>query len=383
MTSNLQGRRIALFGNTDWYLYNFRLSLARRLREEGAQLLLVSPDGEYGPKLRELGFDWRPLPMERRSLNPFAEARLIATLAGLLKRERIEIVHGFTIKPAIYAGLAGRLAGVKGRVSAVAGLGFVFISDSLKARILRPVVRSLAWVAFGGPDARLIVQNPDDRAAFVDKRLVDPARVRTIPGSGVDLSRFTVTRRVRGEGEPLIVLLAARMLWDKGLAEFVEAARRLKAEGRNIRFLLAGDPDPGNPAACSPEDLKAWVEEGVVEHLGHVADMPRLLGEVDVVALPSYREGLPKTLIEAAGCALPLVTTDVPGCREVVTHEVDGLLSPVREWQGLHAAIARLDDDAGLRRRLGAAAREKALNLFDEQIVLARTLEVYGELLNP
>lgn len=383
MTSNLQGRRIALFGNTDWYLYNFRLSLARRLREEGAQLLLVSPDGEYGPKLRELGFDWRPLPMERRSLNPFAEARLIATLAGLLKRERIEIVHGFTIKPAIYAGLAGRLAGVKGRVSAVAGLGFVFISDSLKARILRPVVRSLAWVAFGGRDARLIVQNPDDRAAFVDKRLVDPARVRTIPGSGVDLSRFTVTRRVRGEGEPLIVLLAARMLWDKGLAEFVEAARRLKAEGRNIRFLLAGDPDPGNPAACSPEDLKAWVEEGVVEHLGHVADMPRLLGEVDVVALPSYREGLPKTLIEAAGCALPLVTTDVPGCREVVTHEVDGLLSPVREWQGLHAAIARLDDDAGLRRRLGAAAREKALNLFDEQIVLARTLEVYGELLNP
>ena len=171
------------------------------------------------------------------------------------------------------------------------------------------------------------------------------------------------------------------MLWDKGLAEFVEAARILKAEGRDIRFLLAGLPDPGNPAACSADDLAGWTREGLVEHLGHVDDMPALLAEVDVVVLPSYREGLPKTLIEAAGCALPLITTDVPGCREVVTHEEDGLLVAVREHHGLVEAIARLDDDPALRRRLGLAAREKALRLFDEQIVLARTLGVYHELL--
>lgn len=379
---SLAGARIALFGNTDWYLYNFRLSLARRIRDEGGHLLLLSPPGGYGEKLREMGFDWRPLPMERRSLNPFGEAALLARIATLLRRERIDIVHGFTIKPAIYAGLAGRMAGVRGRVSAVAGMGFVFISDSLKARMLRPVVRTMAWAAFGGEDARLIVQNPDDRAAFVDPGLVDPARVHTIPGSGVDLSRFQPSTRVRGEGEPLKVLLAARVLWDKGMAEFIEAARALKGEGRNIRFLLAGEPDPGNPATCPPESVAAWHAEGVIEHLGHVGDMPGLLADVDVVVLPSYREGLPKTLIEAAGCALPLVTTDVPGCREVVTHEVDGLLAPAREWEPLARAIARLDDDAALRRRLGEAARAKALDQFDEQIVLRRTLAVYGELLD-
>lgn len=377
----LQDTPVVLFGNTDWYLYNFRLPLLHRLRDEGARLILISPPGPYGERLKAMGFDWRPLPMERRSLNPLNETRLLLHIARLLRTEQAAIIHGFTIKPAIYAGIAGRLAGVKGRVSAVAGLGFVFISDSLKARLLRPVVRTLAWIAFGGRRARLIVQNPDDHAAFVGSGLAPPDRTHIIPGSGVDLTRFQISTRTRAPGEPLKVLLAARMLWDKGLAEFVQAARVLKAQGRDIRFLLAGQPDPGNPAACAPEDLAGWTAEGVVEHLGHVEDMPGLLAEVDVVVLPSYREGLPKTLIEAAGCALPLVTTDVPGCREVVTHEQDGLLVAVREHKGLVEAIARLDDDPDLRRRLGMAAREKALRLFDVEIVIRRTLDVYRELL--
>ncbi len=374
-------RTVVLFANTDWYLYNFRLSLARRLRETGHRLILVSPDGEYGLKLREMGFDWRPLPMDRRSLNPFKEARLVLHLTGLLRREKAHIIHGFTIKPAVYGAIAGRLAGVKGRVNAVAGMGYVFISDELKARLLRPLVRLLARFAFDGKDARLIVQNPDDHAAFVDTGLVNGARVRIIPGSGVDCSKFAVSTRVRGEGEPLRVVLAARMLWDKGLAEFIEAARALKAQGRNITFVLAGDPDPGNPASVAVADLEGWVAEGLVEWLGHVSDMPALLADADVVILPSYREGLPKTLIEAAACALPLITTDVPGCREVVTHDEDGLLAPVREWAPLAAAIARLDDDPALGKRLGAAARVKALAQFDETIVIDRTLAVYEELL--
>jgi glycosyltransferase involved in cell wall biosynthesis len=374
-------RTVVLFANTDWYLYNFRLSLARRLRELGHRLILVSPDGEYGAKLTEMGFDWRPLPMNRRSLNPLAEARLVLHLAALLRRERVDIVHGFTIKPAIYGALSGRLAGVKGRVNAVAGMGYVFISDELKARILRPVVRTLARLAFDGRDARLIVQNPDDHAAFVHTGLVRDERVRIIPGSGVDCSRFRISTRVRAEGQPLRVVLAARMLWDKGLAEFIQAARALKAEGRNIHFVLAGEPDPGNPASVAASDLEGWVADGTVEWLGHVSDMPGLLADADVVVLPSYREGLPKTLIEAAACALPLVTTDVPGCREVVTHDEDGLLAPVREWKPLADAMARLDDDPALRRRLGLAAREKALAQFDERIVIDRTIAVYEELM--
>lgn len=373
--------RIALFANTDWYLYNFRLSLARRLRDLGHELVLLSPDGEFGPRLREMGFDWRPLPMDRRSLNPFAEARLVWRLSRILRAERIDIVHGFTIKPAVYGALAGRLAGVRGRVNAVAGMGYVFISNSLKARVLRPVVRTLARFAFDSRRARLIVQNPDDHAEFVDAGVVRPDRVHIIPGSGVDLSRFMAVARQPVEGAPLRVLLAARMLWDKGLQEFIDAARMLRAEGRRIDFLLAGEPDPGNPASAPAEVIRGWVDEGVVQWLGHVGDMAALLASVDIVVLPSYREGLPKTLIEAAGCGLPLVTTDVPGCREVVTHEVDGLLCPVRTVEPLALAIARLQDDPALARRLGDAARLKAMERFDERIVIDRTLGVYREVL--
>ncbi len=193
------------------------------------------------------------------------------------------------------------------------------------------LVRTLLKLALGGRGARLILQNPDDVALFDQAGLVDAAQVRLIPGSGVDCSRFVVRDATRDSAKPLRVLLAARLLWDKGLAEYIAAARRLKGEGRAIEFLLAGDPDPGNPAAVPQAQVQGWVDEGVVQWLGHVDDMPALLADVDMVVLPSYREGLPKGLIEAAACALPLVTTDVPGCREVVSDGVDGLLVPVRD----------------------------------------------------
>jgi glycosyltransferase involved in cell wall biosynthesis len=210
--------------------------------------------------------------------------------------------------------------------------------------------------------------------------LCAPARIRLIEGSGVDCSRFVPPTAERGAGAPLRVLLPARLLWDKGLAEYVDAARLLRAQGRNVRLQLAGDPDPGNPAAVPEDIVRGWVAEGLVDWLGHVDDMPALFAAVDLVVLPSYREGLPKGLIEAAACARALVATDVPGCREVVTHEVDGLLVPVRDGPALAAAIARLDDDTQLRLRLGQAAREKALARFDERSVITRTLAVYAEL---
>jgi glycosyltransferase involved in cell wall biosynthesis len=183
---------------------------------------------------------------------------------------------------------------------------------------------------------------------------------------------------------PLRVVLAARLLWDKGIAEYVEAARALKAEGRTVKFLLAGSPDDGNPASVSKELVEGWANEGLLNWLGHVSDMPKMLSEVDVVVLPSYREGLPKTLIEAAACALPLITTDAPGCREVVSNTgEDGLQIPVRDSAALADAIRLLDDDRKLCRKLGLAAREKALREFDELIVISKTLRVYSELLDP
>jgi glycosyltransferase involved in cell wall biosynthesis len=372
--------KIILFANTDWYLYNFRRSFALALESAGYDVLLISPSGDYGQRLRDLGLRWEPLPMDRRSLNPLREARLLVHLIALFKRERPSLVHGFTIKCAVYGSLAARLSRVPARVNAVAGMGYVFTSNAAKARLLRPLVRGLLRTALGGSSARLILQNPDDVMLFERAGLVDSMRVRLIPGSGVDCARFA---RMMGQrpAKPLRVLLATRLLWDKGLAEYVEAARQLLAKGRSIRFLLAGTPDAGNPATVPVSMVQSWINEGLVEWLGHVDDMPALLGSVDVVVLPSYREGLPKTLIEAAACALPLVTTDVPGCREVVTHGVNGLLVPARDASALADAIARLQDEPELASRLGVAARAKALAEFDERIVIERTIAVYRELL--
>ena len=373
------GNRIILFANTEWYLWNFRRSLALALRDAGHDVLLISPDGPYGEKLLGLGLRWQPLPMDRRSLNPLREAWLLLQLVRLFRKERPALVHGFTIKCAVYGSLAARLARVPARVNAVAGMGYVFISDSPKARLLRPLVRTLLKLALGGRNARLILQNPDDVALFERAGLVDASQVRLIPGSGVDCNRFHPGPD-RETGGRLRVLLPARLLWDKGLAEYVQAARLLRGEGRPIDFLLAGDPDQGNPAAVPEADVREWVGQGLVQWLGHVDDMPALLRSVDIVALPSYREGLPKGLIEAAASGCALVTTNVPGCREVVTHDVDGLLVPVRDGDALAKAIARLQDQPALRVRLASAGRHKALEQFDERIVIERTMDVYREL---
>lgn len=371
--------KIVLFANTDWYLFNFRRAFALTLLRAGYEVLLLSPPGAYGQRLQALGLRWEPVPMDRRSLNPLRELWLLIYLARLLKREQPTLVHGFTIKCAVYGSLAARISRSNARVNAVAGMGYVFTSGDLKARLLRAPVRSVMRLALGGRNARLILQNPDDVALFTRERIVDSEQVRLIPGSGVDCSRFT-ERHADRKAVPR-VLLAARLLWDKGLNEYVKAIRLLQAEGRQIEFLLAGLPDSGNPAAVPELTIRGWVEEGLLTWLGHVDDMPVLLDSVDIVVLPSYREGLPKGLIEAAACALPLVTTDVPGCREVVTDGVDGLLVSPRDPCALAGAIARLQDDPDLALRLGRAARAKALNEFDERIVIERTLAVYKELL--
>jgi glycosyltransferase involved in cell wall biosynthesis len=258
----------------------------------------------------------------------------------------------------------------------------VFTSHDLTARVLRPLVKAAMRLALGGKRARLILQNPDDVALFGRARLVDARSIRLIRGSGVDCARFAPRDTEAQPGQPLRVLLAARLLWDKGIAEYVEAARTLRGEGRKVVFLLAGMPDPGNPATVPEAEVRGWVGEGVVEWLGHVDDMAALLASVDIVVLPSYREGLPKSLIEAAACGLPLVTCDVPGCHEVVSDGVNGLLVPVRDAAALTVAIAKLLDAPELRRRMGEAARARALAEFDERIVIDKTLAVYGEVLD-
>lgn len=374
--------RIAFFANTDWYLYNFRLSTAKHLQAHGVEVLMISPDGEFGERFAQHGIRWITLPLDRASLNPLREAGTIRHLTAVLRREAPDLIHNFTVKCAVYGALAARFARVPAVVNAVAGMGYVYASNGMKARILRPVVSLLMRGTLGAGHSRVILQNPDDAAALTDSRLVAPERIRVIRSSGVDTERFQPRDDIEGQ-RPLRVLLAARLLREKGIGEYVEAARMLRARGRQVEFLLAGTPDPGNPSSYARDDVEQWHREGLVEWLGHVDDMPSLLRTVDVMALPSYyREGVPRCLIEGAASGLCIVTTNLPGCREVVTeHGIDGLQVPPRDAPSLAALLMQLDDDRGLVRRLGAKARERAVRHFDERLVIGRTLEVYEELL--
>jgi glycosyltransferase involved in cell wall biosynthesis len=381
---SVQRMRVLLFANTEWYLYNFRRSLAQMLRSRGHEVILVAPPGPYIRKLEELGFRCYEAPMGRRSLNPLRELRLVFWLWRLLRRERIEAVHGFTIKCVVYASIAGRFAatrsGLPVRVNSVTGMGYVFSSDDLAARLLRPIVKSLLRYSLSGSGSHLILQNQDDRRFFTDVIGLAAAQTSLIAGSGVDLSRFIPADPAVVASRPtstVRVLLAARLLWDKGIAEYIEAARILRKAGKNHELLLAGMPDSGNPAAVPEDDVRHWVAEGLVNWLGHVEDMPALFGTIDIVVLPSYREGFPKTLIEAAACGLPLITTDVPGCREVITHGVEGLLIPPRDGAALAAAIDALASNPQLRRDQGAAARRRAVAEFDDRSVNERTIAIY------
>jgi glycosyltransferase involved in cell wall biosynthesis len=376
--------KFMFFANTDWYLYNFRMSTALRLKEQGGEVVMLSPPGPFGARFAENGIRWVTLPaMDRASLNPVREAMTLRQVVRVLSDERPDLLHNFTVKCAVYGALAARMTGIPAVVNAVAGMGYVFTSDAMMARTLRPVVKVLMRGTLGGENSRLVLQNPDDAQAFVDSRLVPRQNIRLIRSSGVNTSRFFPAERPSDKTRPLRVLLAARLLWEKGVREFVDAAAMVRARDRSMEFLLAGAPDPGNPRSVEQGQVDDWVARGLVTWLGHVDDMPALLRSVDVMALPSYyREGVPKSLIEGAACGLALVTTNLPGCREVVScHGVDGLHATPRDAASLADLLIRLDDDRALVRRLGESARRKAVSDFDEKIVITRTLEVYDELL--
>ena len=373
--------KVILFANTDWYLYNFRLPLAQYLRTQGLDVLFLSPPGEYGLRLREAGFRWQSIPMNRLSINPLRELILLNHIRRVYAHERPKLAHHFTIKSVVYGSLAARLTGTNARVNAVTGLGHVFTNTGVKARLLRPWVRLLLRLALGGTGSRLILQNPDDVHSFKQGRLIQPEFIRLIRGSGVDTERFKPTA-LTDSTRPLTMLLATRLLWEKGVGEYVTAAQQLREAGLSLNCLIAGQPDPGNPASIPVEQLKRWQQQGAVTLLGHVADMASLLKQVDIMVLPTnYGEGVPRSLLEGAACGLPLIATDVPGCREIVQHQHNGLLVPPRNVDALANAMRQLAENVQLRQQMGAASRAIVLEAFDQETVFQQTFAVYQELL--
>jgi glycosyltransferase involved in cell wall biosynthesis len=376
----MKKKRIVFFANTDWYLYNFRLPLIKDLDKNKYEIFLLSPPGPYGQKLLDLGFRWSPINLDRASLNIFKEIKTILWLRNFIKKNRIDLVHGFTIKCAVYTSIASINTNIL-NVFAITGMGYIFTSNDRKARLLKPAVWVILKLTLNRKLSQLILQNPDDLNLFVSSKLVSEQKISLILSSGVDCQKFIPnTNNNYRDKLKFRVLLSARLLWDKGIGTYIESAKGLLKEDHNIEFLIAGTGDPGNPSAIPMEKINEWSNHGYIKYLGHVDDMPSLLQSVDLAVLPSAREGLPKSLIEALACGIPIVSSDVPGCREVVEDNSNGLLIPYGDEKRLQEAVKFFLAHPELHAQFSKNARLSALNRFDAKIINHQTKKVYKDL---
>ncbi len=372
--------KILFVSNTDWYLFRFRLALAVYLRRQNMEVVFVSPNGKYVQSIRDHGFKWVDWPVGRKSTHPIAELAAIYALATIFRQEKPTLVHLHTIKPVLYGSLAAWILGIKPVVRSVTGLGYVFLAGNWHARLLRTLLKAMYRFIFRLGQGVTIFENQTDLDFFLQEKFVREDQTILIEGVGVDTAFY---QPLPEPGGIPTVVMAGRLLWDKGVGEFVEAARQANMQGLKARFLLVGENDPGNPASIPEETIQAWSQQGIVEHWRWQSDMRVVFSAAHVVTLPSYREGLPTILIEAAACARPLVATDVPGCRDVVQNGINGYLVPARNALQLSEALARLLQDGALRRQMGAASRQMAEQRFDIVHVNKQTFQAYLRLLAP
>ena len=368
--------KIILFANTDWYLYNYRMPLAETLRSLENELILLSPFGGFSNRIKTLGFDWQEVKISRSGVNPLKEIRTIFHLTGIYRNEKPDLVHHFTSKCVIYGSIAAKLAGVTRIVNSVTGMGYVFTKNNLLTFILKPFVIFFYRIALAS--SRVIFQNQQDMEYFIDHHLVKASQCALIPSSGVDIKKFRPAPYQNGD--PLIVL-PARMLWDKGVQEFIEAASLMKNKGIKARFALVGMPDQGNPSSISEKQLELWETSGITEYWGWQEDMVSVYQRALVVCLPSYREGLAKGLIEAAACGRALVASDIPGCREVVIHGVNGYLVPPKQAVPLAEAIEKIILDKPLMAKMGKESRKIAVREFSVEKINQETIFEYNKLI--
>ncbi|WP_425403280.1 glycosyltransferase family 4 protein [Hwanghaeella sp.] len=374
----LEGKTLLFLVSEDWYFCSHRLPIARAARDAGMKVAVACRVRKHGEAIRNEGFALYPIRLNRSGRNPFADIGSILALRKLYRRVRPDIVHQVAVKPVLYGSVAAWLAGVPHVVNAMAGLGFVFISKGAFATLVRPALAAAFRILLNRRNTRLILQNGDDSALFQSRIGVSSDRIAIIRGSGVDTNTFTPSPEPAG---PITVSCVSRMLWDKGIGELVDAARLLRRSGKDIVVRLIG-PTDDNPASIPQEMLDAWRAEGIVDIAGPTTDVAAVYAGSHIAVLPSYREGLPKSLLEAAACGLPMVATDVPGCREVCRNGETGILVPVREAEPLAAALERLAEDEALRKTYGIAARRAAEEEFAEPVITEQTLVLYEAILD-
>lgn len=372
--------RILLVVNAEWYFVSHRMALAKTLQAAGFEVVVAAAvERDMQQAIESQGLRFVPLHLQRRSTSPLRELRSIAELVRLYRAERPLLVHHLTIKPVLYGSLVAKLTHCSRVINTIPGLGYVFMESGWQRRLLRACVSAGYRAALSGSSTRVIFQNPDNRDVFLQHHLVSARQTILIRGSGVDVKRFSPSE---APGGVPVILLASRLLWDKGIGELVEAARFLRKRAMQFRMVLVGVPDQENPSAVPLRVLEDWQSEGIVEWWGLRSDMPNVLRAASIVVLPTYAEGLPKVLLEASACACPIVATDVPGCREIVRHGENGLLVPARDPVALADALQQLLNDPELRCRMGQRGREMAVSEFSEERVNTQTLAVYRELLS-
>ncbi len=362
----------------DWYFWSHRLDLARAARDAGFDVTIATRVTDHGKQIQEEGFHLIPISLFRRSRNPVRELSAIAELVGVYRCVRPHLVHHVAMKPILYGSLAAWVVQVPATLNAFAGLGYLFTNSERQRGWLHWLMTVALRSAIGRSGSTVLFQNEADRDELVQTGIVRLSHTRVIAGSGIDVTAFSV--KPSPQGTPLVVL-PSRMLWDKGVGEFVQAARTLKGNGVDARFVLVGRCDEDNPADIGWEQLARWVGEGTIEWWGHRNDMSAVYEGATLVVLPSYREGLPKVLLEAAACGKAIITTDVPGCRDIVKDGVNGVLVPPRDSSTLAMSIANLLLDPHTREAMGVRSREMAMAKWAGPRISEQVLGLYHELL--
>lgn len=371
--------KLLFLSTEDSTFWSHRLALARKLRNLGVDVVIMTRAGEHLSRLEEEGFRVIPWSISRKSLNPFKELRSFLQVCKSYREERPDIVHHIALKPIVYGSLAARVCRWMPSANTVTGLGPVFVRANLTSRVLRALLVKVLRVCFRAKDSRVILQNEDDRALFLKAKIVPAENTTVIAGFGVNTEEFVPGPEPDGQ---FVVILPARMLWEKGVREFVEAAQELHKRGTSVRMVLVGAPDPNNPGCIPERQLREWAESGSVEWWGQQTEMTDVIHRSHLICLPSYREGLPRVLVEAGACGRPIVTTDAPGCSQVVRHGENGLLIPIKNSRALVDAIQSLLLNRVWRLQLGEAGRERTVAEFSEGKIARQTLDVYAELLN-
>ncbi len=370
-------KKIVLTSNTSWFIWNFIKGLMNALWEKGFDVYVVAPEDGYAKNFPK----FIPLKnLDRKGKNPIKDAKLLLEYTSIYRKIKPDLVLNFTIKPNIYSSLACRFLGIK-CVSTITGLGYTFIEETFLTRLV-----SLLYKIALAKNHNVVFQNTEDMNLFLKKGLVEKRKVAIIKSSGVNTRFFNPGFCQESYKESFIFLMISRLLWDKGVREFVFAGKRLKKEyGDKVSLWLLGPVDKGNPSAVSEEELKRWVEEGVIKYLGTAGDVRPYICQADCVVLPSYREGIPRSLLEAMAMGKPIITTDSPGCREVCKDGENGFLVKPRDVESLTFAMKRMIELSEEERKvMGKKGRERVLKEFDERIIVQQYLNIIEELItNP